>query len=254
MIQSWWNSWWNILWFVFTSVELPPCSVLPRPSKPPTWLHPWFSIWLKPWSSLQRLMRFLMIWQIKTIGNGTHFRSSIPGFSMFTSPTVAWKIILTFASFHLFSWPKHPKSFHLLVKPVNLFQLLISESFVDFFAHGVRCLVKLLLESHDDQLQTLDTAGQGVGGVNGLKTFLVKMKILRLCWSSTAACRPRSRWSALECRSCRAAAVPSCFCPASCSGFNTTNGFPRPFPTHHIWLDCLSLTIDNLIFLVRCLC
>ena len=44
--------------------------------------------------------RFLMIWQIKTIGNGTHFRSSIPGFSMFTSPTVAWKIILTFASFH----------------------------------------------------------------------------------------------------------------------------------------------------------
>ena len=202
--------------------------------------------------------RFLMIWLIKTIGNGTHFRSSIPGFSMFTSPTVAWKIILTFASFHLFSWPKHPKSFHLLVKPVNLFQLLISESLVDFFAHSVRCLVKLLLESHDDQLQTLDTAGQGVGGVNGLKTFLVKMKILRLCWSSTAACRPRSRWSALECRSCRAAAVPSCFCPASCSGFNTTNGFPRPFPTHHIWLDCLSsyqtMTIDNLIFLVRRLC
>ena len=118
-----------------------------------------------------------MIWQIKTIGNGTHFRSSIPGFSMFTSPTVAWKIILTFASFHLFSWRKHPKSFHLLVKPVNLFQLLISESFVDFFAHGVRCLVKLLLESHDDQVQTLDTVGQGVGGLNGLNSFfLVKMK------------------------------------------------------------------------------
>ena len=104
---------------------------------------------------------------------------------------------------------------------------------------------------------TLDTVGQGVGGLKGLKTLLVKMKILRLCWSSAAACRPRSRWSALECRSCRAAAVPSCFCPASCSGFNTTNGFPRPFPTHHIWLDCLSsyqtLTINNLI-LVRCLC
>ena len=115
--------------------------------------------------------RFLMIWLIKTFGNGTHFRSSIPGFSMFTSPTVAWKIILTFASFHLFSWRKHPKSFHLLVKPVNLFQLLISESFVDFFAHGVRCLVKLLLESHDDQLQTLDTVGQGVGGLNGLNCF-----------------------------------------------------------------------------------
>ena len=70
-----------------------------------------------------------------------------------------------------FSWPKHPKSFHLLVKPVNLFQLLISESFVDFFAHGVRRLVKLLLESHDDQLQTLDTVGQGVGGLKGIKTL-----------------------------------------------------------------------------------
>ena len=53
--------------------------------------------------------RFLMIWQIKTIGNGTHFRSSIPGFSMFTSPTVAWKIILTLTSFHFMT--KAPKKF-----------------------------------------------------------------------------------------------------------------------------------------------
>ena len=76
--------------------------------------------------------------------------------------------------------------FYLLVKPIHLFQLLIGEGFVDLFAHGVRCLVELLLESHPDQqiksltlLLLLELTTSGLKRVRPQTRFLFGLKSLK---------------------------------------------------------------------------
>ena len=43
---------------------------------------------------------------------------------------------------------KERRSIYLLVKPINLLQLFISQGLVDLLTHSGRCFVELLLESH----------------------------------------------------------------------------------------------------------